>query len=71
MITVHCIDRSCGVEFGIPEHVERQARRDPDRRICCPTGHPFIYQDSDPDRLRKRIEELEREVTGLRESVLR
>lgn len=62
MVTVTCIHRSCGVVFGIPEHIEAQARRDPERGVICPNGHTFIYKDGDPERLRKRIAELEQTV---------
>jgi hypothetical protein len=62
MVTVTCIDKKCGVPFGIPEHIEAQARRDPQRSIICPNGHSFVYVDSEPDRLRKRIADLEEDI---------
>jgi hypothetical protein len=62
MVTVTCVHRSCGVSFGIPEHIEAQARRDPQRSVACPNGHTFVYVDSEPDKLRKRIVDLEATV---------
>lgn len=69
MINVTCCNRDCGVDFGIPEHIERQARRDAGRRVVCPNGHGFVYQDSEPDRLRKEIERLNAQVVRKQEYV--
>ncbi len=71
MVTVTCIHRSCGVPFGIPEHIEQQARRDPQRSVICPNGHSFVYTDSEPDKLRKRIAELEQTVERWKEATMR
>jgi predicted nucleic acid-binding Zn-ribbon protein len=62
MVNVRCADLSCGVEFGIPEHVERQARGNSSRVVHCPNGHRFYYADSEPEKLRKRIEQLEQSM---------
>jgi hypothetical protein len=59
MISVTCVDRTCGVVFGIPEHIETQARRDHERMVHCPNGHRFYYTDSEPEKLRKQIASLE------------
>ena len=64
-VNVTCADLTCGVEFGIPEHIERQARRDSNRLVHCPNGHRFYYFDSEPEKLRKKISELESKVSWL------
>jgi len=66
MVTVVCVNRTCGVVFGIPEHIEEQARRDHERSVICPNGHPFVYKQSEPERLRERIAFLERELDEVR-----
>ncbi|MGD9100035.1 MAG: hypothetical protein PVF45_06110 [Anaerolineae bacterium] len=60
MITINCA--ACGVAFGMPDNLY-QKRKEDGRDFCCPNGHNLFFRESENDKLRKRIAELEREVS--------
>lgn len=68
MTNVTCCDLSCGVVFGVPDHVYAQARSSKDRWFHCPNGHKQHYVETDADRLRRMVEELERRLADARGS---
>lgn len=65
MVTVTCSRAECGVEYLIPRHIYQQARELGDKRtIHCPNGHACHYAVSEAQRLRKRVDELERHLAN-------
>lgn len=55
-----CCDVTCGVVFGLPQHVNAQARAlGMARTFSCPNGHKQGYQETEVDRLKKRVVSLE------------
>lgn len=59
MITIVCCDKKCGVAFGLPEHIYNQARNEPSRWFQCPNGHEQHYTESEAERLKRRVADLE------------
>lgn len=64
-----CCTVTCGVRFAIPEHVYQQARRLGEKRsFSCPNGHAQFYRETEEERLKQRVERLERELADVRAS---
>lgn len=45
----------CGIALAIPENLLRHAHND-GQRIYCPLGHSFSWNETEADRLRKKLE---------------
>lgn len=51
---------NCGITFGVPRRFESDRRTD-HKSFFCPSGHSNYYPGkSDEERLRERVEQLER-----------
>jgi hypothetical protein len=59
----------CAVVFGVPGRFLDERRKDK-RRFFCPNGHSMSYQESEADRLRKRIAGLEGSLVAARDQRL-
>lgn len=60
MRTVTCANMACGIEYAIPEHVYAQGvAHGAKRSVFCPNGHSWHFTESEEDRLRKKVAELE------------
>jgi hypothetical protein len=65
---VRCCDKTCGVLFGMPDHVYDQAKeKGKDRPFYCPNGHQQWFSEDEGDRQRRRAEEAERRAKSLSE----
>jgi hypothetical protein len=49
---------TCGVVFGMPDHMLRARRKDGDW-FYCPSGHKQHFAESEADRLRKQLKHAE------------
>lgn len=54
---------TCGVTFAIPHHMVETKMRECGT-FFCPNGHERGWFESDADRLRKQLEEKQRELTA-------
>lgn len=59
---------SCGVQFLIPNILGDSLRKNK-TSFHCPNGHGQSYTESTADRLRKQLEEKEREITRLKNMI--
>ena len=69
MINIRCCNVSCGVLFGLPDHVYDQAKeRGKTRSFYCPNGHQQWYSESEEDRQRARADRAEELVRSIQSS---
>lgn len=57
MISITCADLSCGVVFGLPQHIYDQARGNSSRYFKCPNGHEQHYTEDRVAKLEKQLAE--------------
>ena len=58
----------CSVPFGMPEGMRDNRQRD-GQTFYCPVGHPQCYGDSEGDRLRARVKQLESTLLSERDQL--
>lgn len=49
----------CGINVGIPDNLYRRAKQE-GADLHCPLGHVFVFEETDLDRTKQRLEEEER-----------
>jgi hypothetical protein len=48
----------CGIHLAIPSNLYRNAH-ETSQEVYCPVGHKFHWSESESDRLRKKLEQVE------------
>jgi hypothetical protein len=60
----------CGITFAVPERWI-QERRDKGGNCYCPNGHSLIFKVSNVDRLKRELEQANRQVAEKSATILR
>lgn len=69
MVNVACCNKTCGVVFGMPDHIYEQGRAQGKARpFYCPNGHDQWYTESAEDVQRKRADAAEAQSKRWRDS---
>jgi len=65
---IHIIEcAGCSIDFGIGDDFMKRRRED-HQVFYCPNGHPNVYRgDNEAEKLRKQVEQLERQKKWARE----
>jgi hypothetical protein len=58
----------CAIPFAMPRSLQREARKDPDVWFYCCAGHRQHYDESEADRLRKKLAAAERRAASAEET---
>lgn len=63
MMKETCPTDGCGLEYFIPRHIYEQARLlGSEGWVWCPNGHRWRYMESEADKQKKRVDELQQRL---------
>jgi hypothetical protein len=69
-----CTCWDCGIQYAVPYRWLCSKMEEDDGEVFCPNGHGNLYElqllSGNPDKLRENAEELQAEVTDLRQQLM-